>query len=75
MTRYSVDSWDQLFGNRHGFLSFTTNMGRDVNKNISKLLSAKYSQNCQDHATDELKTISKKLIQKRVEETGNLNKK
>ena len=45
-------------------------------KNINKLLSSKYSQKRLDHAkqsaTHELKTVSKKAIQKTLEATCDL---
>ena len=52
--------------------SFTKNIG----KNISKILSSKYSQKRLDHAkqsaTDALKSYSKRVIQETVEGTCNL---
>ena len=51
-------------------------MGKNIGKTISKKLSGKYSQKLLDHAkqsaTDALKTSSKRIIQKRAEETGDL---
>ena len=35
MTQYSVQPRDQIFVKGYGFLSFTKNMGRNTNKNIS----------------------------------------
>ena len=41
-------------------------MGKHIGKNISKILSGKYSKKCLNHttqsATDALKTTSKKVI-------------
>ena len=71
MTRYAVQSRDQIFVKSYGFLSFARIMG-----NISKHLSSKYSQKLLDHAkqyaTDAFKTASKRVIQKTAETTGDL---
>ena len=72
MTRYSVR--DRVFVKGYGFLSFATNMDKSTGENIWKKLSGKYSQKCLDDtkqsATDPLKPISKKVIQKTAEATG-----
>ena len=51
-------------------------MGKNICKNISKIVSGKYSQKLLDHAkksaTDALKTPSKRVIRKTEEETGDL---
>ena len=51
-------------------------MGKNIGKNISKNLSDNCSQKPIDHtkqsATDALKTISKRAIQKTAEATGDL---
>ena len=68
MTHYSVHSRDWIFVKGYGFLSFAKNMGRNIGKNISKNSSSKYTQKLLDHAkksaTDALKTVSKRAIQK-----------
>ena len=60
MTRYFVKGY--------GFLSFTKDRGRIIDKNVSKTFSGKYSQKLLDHAkhstTDALKTASKKQFKK-----------
>ena len=60
MTRYLVQTREQIFEKGYGFLHFAKNIG----KNISKNLSGKYSQKLLDHAkqsaTNALKTTSKK---------------
>ena len=60
MTRYFVKGY--------GFLSFTKDMGRIIDKNVSETFSGKYSQKLLDHAkhsaTDALKTASKKQFKK-----------
>ena len=57
-------------------MSFAKNMGKIIVKNISKNLCGKYSQKLLDYAKqstiDALKAISKKVIQKTAEPTGNL---
>ena len=47
-------------------------MGKNIGKNISKNVSSKYSQKLLYHATDALKTGSKRGIQKTSEATGDL---
>ena len=51
-------------------------MSKILAKNISKILSGKYSQNLLDHAkqsaTDAVKTSSKRVIRKTAEATGDL---
>ena len=51
-------------------------MGKSIGKNISKILSGKYSQKRLDHAktfaTNVLKTSSKRGISKTAEATGDL---
>ena len=58
------------------FLSFTKNISNNIGKNISKILSGKYSQNLLHHtrqsATDVFKTASKRAIQKSAETNGDL---
>ena len=48
------------------FLAFAKNMGKNIEKFVSKRLSGKYSQKRFDHAkqspTNALKTTSKKLM-------------
>ena len=74
--RYSVQPRDRIFVKAYGFLTFAKNMGNIISKNISKILSGKYSQKLLDHAkqsaTDALKNRSKRVIQKIAEATGNL---
>ena len=59
-----------------GFLYFLKNVVKDLGENISKNLSGKRSQKVFDHtkqsATDALKTVSERAIQKTVEATGDL---
>ena len=61
---------------RYGFLSFANNVGKSIDKNISKSLSGKYSQKLLNHAqqsaTDALKTTSKNSNSKKAEATGYL---
>ena len=63
---------DRIFEKGYGFFSSAKNMDR----NISKNLSSKYNQKLLDHAkqsaTDALQTSSKRVIQKKVEATGDL---
>ena len=68
MNRYSVQPRDRIFVKVYGFLSFAKNMSKTIGKNFSKNLSRKYSQkllhDAKKHATDALKTYSKRVIQK-----------
>ena len=81
MTRYSVQPRDRIFVK--GFFLFARNMGKNIDTNISKNLSGKYSlgmlamrQKLFDHAkksaTVASKTSSKRVIQKTAEKTGDL---
>ena len=85
MTRYSVQPRHGIFVKGYGFLSFPTNMGKNIGENISKNLTDKYSlgmlairQKLLDHAkqsaTDAFKTASKRAIQKTTEAAGDLNR-
>ena len=51
-------------------------MGKNIGKNINKILSGKYGQKLLNHAkqsaTDAIKTSSKRFIQKTAEVTGDL---
>ena len=37
MTNYSVQPGDRIFAKGYGFLSFAKNMGKNIDKNISKI--------------------------------------
>ena len=41
MTCYSVQPRDQIFVKAYGFLSFAKNMGKNIDKSVSKNLSGK----------------------------------
>ena len=66
--RYSIEPKDKIFVKGCGFLSFAENIGKN--------LSGEYIQELLDSAkkstTDELKTTSKRAIQKISEATGDL---
>ena len=70
MNCYSVQPRDRIFVKGYGFKV------KILVKNISKILSGKYSQKLLDcakqSATDELKTSSKRIIQKTKEANGDL---
>ena len=65
---YYIEPRDRRYVTDHGFLYFAKNIGRNIGSNyIQKLVdSAKKS------ATDAIKIISKKAIQKPTETTGYL---
>ena len=50
MTRYSVQSRDQIFVKGYSFFPFAKNMGNNTGKNISKNLSGIYTQKLLGHA-------------------------
>ena len=68
MTRYSVQPRDQIFVKGYGFLYFA----RNISINISENLISKYSHKLHDHAkqsaTDALKMLQKRAIQKKRKE-------
>ena len=74
--RHSVKPRDRIFVKGYGFLSFAKNMGKNVGKNISKILSDKSRQKFLDpnkqSATDALRTVSKRTIQKTAEGNDDL---
>ena len=76
MTRYLVQPGDWIFVKDYEFLSSAKNMGKNIGKNVSKNLRGKYCRKLVDYvkqsATDVLKTVSKRSIQKRAEATGDL---
>ena len=76
MTCYSAQSRDQIFVKGYGFLSFAKHICRNIGKNISKILSDKYSKTLIDDAkqsaTVAFKTASKGAIQKTAGTTGDL---
>ena len=63
MVHYSVQPRDRLFVKGYGFLSFAKIMGKNIDGNISKKVSSKYSQKRLDHAkqsaTDALQLVEK----------------
>ena len=65
---YSIEPRDRIYVKGYGFFSFAKNMGKN--------LCNKYSQEPLDSAkkstTDEIKTDSKRAIQKTTEATGDL---
>ena len=77
MARYSVQPRSGIFLKDYEFLSFARIMGKSVGKNISKNVSGKSSQKRFDHtkqtATDALKAVSKRPIQKTAETTGQIS--
>ena len=74
---YLVQSRDWIFVTGCWFLSFAENMGKNIGKNLSKILIGKYSEKLLDHAkqsaTDTLKTISKRVIQRKAEASGDFS--
>ena len=77
MTCYSIEPRNQKFVKGYELLCSTKTMSKIIGKNTSKKLIGKYSQKFPGHAeksaTDILKTISEKVIQKTAEATGDLS--
>ena len=76
MMHYSVQARDRIFVKRNRSLSFAKVMDKNTGRNISKNFKGTYSQKRLDHiktsATDSLKTVSKRGIQKAAEATDDL---
>ena len=74
MNCYSIEPRDQIFVKRYGFWYFSKNMKKTIGKNISIILSGKYSQKLLDHAkeseTGAFNTVSKRNTQETRETTG-----
>ena len=64
MTRYSTDPSDRIFVKSYGFLSFAKQAGKSFGKNITTILSAKYSQTFQCHGKKSAIDAFQKLLQK-----------
>ena len=73
---YSVQPRDQIFVKGYRFLSFAKQNGGNHGKDISKNSSGKCNQKLLDYtkqpATDALKAVSKRAIQKIVDPAGDL---
>ena len=76
MTRYLIQTRDEIFLKGFEFLSFARNMRKNIGKNISKNLCSKYSQKFLDHAeqsaTDAIKTALKRAIRKTAKSKDDL---
>ena len=66
--RYSIEPRERRYVKGYGFLSFTTNIA----KNISNKYGQKPVDTARKFATDAIKTASKRAIQKTAEATGDL---
>lgn len=69
--RCSIEPRDRIYVKDDRFLSFDKISGKNIGKNISEILTGKYSQNILDHpkksGTDAFKTASIKIIKKAAE--------
>ena len=67
MILYLIESRDRIFVKGYGFLFFDKNMGKNINKRVSKNLSGKYRWKRLDYnkqyVESELNTSSKSVIQ------------
>ena len=72
---YSIDPRKRRYVKGYGFLSFAKNMGAHATK-VAKNLSNKYGQKLVDtvkkSATDAIKIVGKRAIQKTAESSGDL---
>ena len=66
--RYSIEPRDRIYVKGYGFLSFAKNMG----KNLSNKYSQKLFDTAKKSTTDVIKIVSKRVIQKIAEGTGDL---
>ena len=57
ITRYSVETRDQIFVKVYGFLSFAKEVDKSIAKNISKSFSVKYGQKLFDHTKQSVTEI------------------
>ena len=73
--RYSIEPKETRHVKGYGFLSSARNIGTHATK-VAKNMSNEYSQKLVDaakkSATDAIKTVSNRAIQKTAEATGNL---
>ena len=68
MTRYSIETRDLIFVKGYWILSFSKRMGNYLRGKCNQ----KHFDYAEQSATDALKTISKRLIQKTSKATGDL---
>ena len=66
--RYSIEPRDRIYVKGYGFLFFAKNMGR----NLSNIYGQKLLDSAKKSTTDEIKTASKRVIQKTAEATDDL---
>ena len=64
MARYSVQPRNRIFAKGYRFLSFARNMIKTTIKNLSRKYSKKLPDHTNQSASDALKTVSKRAIQK-----------
>ena len=73
--RYSIEPRERRYVKGYGFLSFARNLGTHATK-VAKNLNNKYGQKLADSAkksaTDALKIVGKRAIQKTAEARGDL---
>ena len=65
---YSIESRERRHVKGYGFLSFARNIGTHV----TKVAGQKLADNAKKSATNAIKTVSKRVIQKTAEATGDL---
>ena len=61
MTRYSIEHGDRIFVKRYGFFSGTKKISKNISKNVS--------DPAKESPSNAFNTISKKLIQTKLEAT------
>ena len=67
--RYSIEPRDRIYVKGYGFLSFTKNIGKNLNNKYGQ----KLLDSTKKSTADATKTASKSAIQKTAEATGDLN--
>ena len=66
--RYSIEPRNRIYVKGYGFLPFAKNMG----KSLSNKYGQKHLDSAKKPTTDAIKTVSKRVIQKTAEATGDL---
>ena len=73
--RYSSEPRERRYVKGYGFLSFARNLGTkatEVAKNLNNNYGQKFADSAKKSATDALKIVGERAIQKTAEATGNL---
>ena len=66
--RYSIEPQDRIYVKEYGFLSYARNIG----KNLSNKYGQKLFDTAKTSTSDAIKIVSKRVVQKSAEATGDL---